>query len=66
MSACHRCYEDREPIPERIDDSDWAEAFKYAAKPEAAIPGNSVPLGGFTREDVADIIAIIDGENDGL
>lgn len=49
-----------------LKNSDWANAFEHAAKPEPAmLPFAEVSKAGFTREDVVKIIAIADGENDG-
>jgi hypothetical protein len=50
---------------DRLDNCDWEEAFKYAVTPEEAAPGMAISIEGFTREDVAEIVAIVDGENDG-
>lgn len=64
-------------LPE-LEDSDWEEVFKYATPhccvaghnhgPTEARPGivnPSCDIREFTREDVAEIIAMVDGENDG-
>lgn len=50
-------------VDARIDDDDWKEVFDYADKPMAVLQAD-VSCEGFTREDVAEIIAIEDGEND--
>lgn len=52
-------------IPFRIRSYDWKEAFAYAVKPDECPPGTGIDRSGFTREDVAEVIAIDDGENDG-
>lgn len=49
---------------DRVGDSDWTEAFKYAAEPET-YPGSTVSKAGFTQDDVLVVIAAQDGENDG-
>lgn len=61
----------------QLDDSDWREAFGYAGEPgteagdkrhpERTICAEdaAVPLSPFTREDVAEIIGMAPGENDG-
>lgn len=61
-----------------LEDPDWREAFGYAGEPDtcatsyqhgvdirAALPTSTVSLAPFTREDVADIVAMSEGENDG-
>jgi hypothetical protein len=54
-----------------LDDYDWKEAFGYAGEPgtcgEAAIepvPGAACAATPFARDDVAEIFALIEGEND--
>jgi hypothetical protein len=48
---------------ERLDNYDWEEAFAYAnPQPTAGYTGR---IDRFVREDVAEIIAIDDGENEG-
>jgi hypothetical protein len=58
---------------ERLDNYDWKEAFGYAGEPDtnadanhdvAKVLGSNVPESPFSREDVAEIVAIEDGEND--
>lgn len=59
---------------EELNTSDWEEAFKYATphlceaghdhSPTATIV-SSVSTQGYTRDDVINIIAIREGENDG-
>lgn len=49
----------------RIDGFDWEQAFEYANRPEAVPPGSSVSTDGFTQNDVAQVIAASEGENDG-
>jgi hypothetical protein len=53
---------------------DWQQAFGYAGEPGTyatggtrveAVHGSSVSAATFTREDVAEILCLIDGENDG-
>lgn len=56
------CDELTSPI-ELIDD-DWYEAFQYADRPDAEPPGTSVSADGFTRGDVIEVIAKVNGEND--
>jgi hypothetical protein len=46
------------------DYTDWKYAFVYAAKPEAVL-GFTGSTAGFDREDVAEILALDEGENDG-
>lgn len=46
----------------RLDTYDWEEAFKYA-DPERCI-GSKVSEAPFTREDVEEVIALSEGEND--
>lgn len=48
----------------RIADGDWEEAFVYARTAEPVI-GSAAKAGGFTLEDVAEVISTSDGENDG-
>lgn len=60
-------------LPE-LDDYDWREAFGYAGEPdtqaygdvriEGAVPGQKYDLTPFTREDVSEIAALREGEND--
>ena len=47
-----------------LEDWNWNEVFNYATKPEPPL-GVEMDISGFTREDVEEIIAISDGENDG-
>jgi hypothetical protein len=50
-------------IPRQLDDYDWEQAFLYAdGRP---VLGTTAPAGPFTREDVAEVIALSEGENDG-
>jgi hypothetical protein len=60
-------------LPE-LDDSDWEEAFKYAQPkvceaghehgPSTVITEGNNKADSFTREDVDQIIAMVNGEND--
>ncbi len=47
-----------------LDGYDWGEAFAYADRP-MLIEGSLVSVSGFTRDDVAEIVGITEGENDG-
>lgn len=52
---------------EQLNDCDWEEVFKYATSP-SLITGpekKRTASADFSREDVAEIIAVDDGENDG-
>ncbi len=58
----------------RLDTYDWREAFGYAGEPDTcagndpAVPRavvDGVSVAPFTREDVAEIIAMREGEHDG-
>lgn len=49
-------------IHPRIDDYDWSHVFAYAENACLAAVG---PISPFTREDVVDVLAAVDGENDG-
>jgi len=48
----------------QIDSYDWEEAFKYSDN-LAPVLDDDADQAPFSREDVAEIIAIEDGENDG-
>lgn len=58
-----------------LDDYSWKEAFGYAGEPgteahgdfriSGAVPGVDYDLSPFTREDVAEVAAMREGENDG-
>lgn len=48
---------------ERLDDWDWEQAFTYADP--TPVLGEQINASAFAREDVMEIIAIDDGENDG-
>ena len=57
----------------QLESYDWPEVFKYAngssecefgGRPEPAIPADDIDCSTFDREDVEEIVAIIDGEND--
>jgi hypothetical protein len=48
-----------------LDTYDWGEAFKYARSNVESVIGDEVSEDGFDREDVAQILALIEGENDG-
>ena len=60
-------------LPE-LDNSDWREVFKYAQPktceaghehgPTTVIVEGNLKSESFTREDVSEIIAMVDGEND--
>jgi hypothetical protein len=45
-------------------DGNWEYVFAYADKPEL-VPGSNCDTSRFTRDDVSEIIALADGENDG-
>lgn len=55
---------------DRLGGYNWKEAFKYAARPRQVIPDrpidpeNAPEMPGFDRENVVEILAIHDGEND--
>lgn len=63
-------------ILEALDTDDWEEAFKYASNPtfscghDHGMPApahpfdHSVAVTPFTRGDVAEIVAIVEGERD--
>ncbi|MEK5166186.1 hypothetical protein NYE69_28175 [Paenibacillus sp. FSL R5-0527] len=50
---------------ERLNNYNWREAFEAAGAPEVVQFAKSVFTAPFNREDVAEIIAISDGKNDG-
>ncbi len=47
-----------------INSYNWEEAFKYTAQPTAAMPNDNISLKGFIREDVIEIIALVEGQRD--
>ena len=49
---------------EQLNDYDWEEAFKYAS-PTSILVEEFIDTSSFSQEDVVEIIAIEDGENDG-
>ena len=57
---------------DELNDDDWAEAFGYVGEPGTcsgyigcpSIAGRTLNGAPFTREDVSDIIASREGEND--
>ena len=51
-------------IDEMRADYDWREAFKYASDGEPT-QGYAGSLAGFTFDDVAEVVAADEGENDG-
>ena len=51
-------------VDEMRESYDWQEAFKYAEGGEPT-EGYAGSLAGFTFDDVAEVIACDDGENDG-
>jgi hypothetical protein len=51
-------------ILSELDNYDWQEAFNYVYPPQVVL-GDSCSDAGFTRDDVIEILAIEDGENDG-
>lgn len=51
---------------ERLDTYDWQQAFDVSASPEAVFRSpTAVDTTAFGREDVSEILAIDEGENDG-
>lgn len=50
---------------DEIRTGNWEEAFKYARTPEPALPGMDLDCSGFDREDVKEVLAHAEGENDG-
>jgi hypothetical protein len=50
---------------ESLNDYDWKNAFAEAGSPIVVKFANPVPTESFIREDVVEIIATADGENDG-
>lgn len=61
-------------ILDPISSCDWEQAFAYAsgvsvsgdsATPEVACPGLTTSTDPFTREDVAILLGVADGDNDG-
>ena len=57
-----------------LDNYDWGEVFKYAEPHECeilhkhgpeSVLGSDACVSGFSREDVVEILAIDDGDNDG-
>lgn len=58
----------------KLNNQDWEEVFKYATPTvckaghthgPSQVLGDNVSIAPFTREDVDEIIAMSDGENDG-
>lgn len=47
-----------------LENSDWGYVFDLAMPP-AAVIGYGGSLGTFTRDDVAVVIVMVDGQNDG-
>ena len=47
-----------------LDTYDWQEAFGYAGEPDT-VPGSTTSPASFTREDVAEILLMIEGQNEG-
>lgn len=67
---------DRDAIVAALDDYDWQSVFEYAGETgenpplgsqtvNPCVPGCKVSLNGFTRLDVAEVIYIDEGQNDG-
>lgn len=52
-------------VPREINESDWEEAFFCAALPHRCIVDHEVCTDGFTRADVAQVIACVPGQRDG-
>lgn len=52
-------------IDEMREDYAWQEAFKYAADPGEPTEGYRGDCAGFGFDDVAEVVASDDGENDG-
>ena len=53
-------------LEELLASYDWEEAFKYASAPDVRPSlGYEGPVDGFGREDVVEIVASVDGDNDG-
>lgn len=50
-------------LDEMNDSYDWQEVFKYADP--SGVPGFQGSLDGFTRDDVAEVLGSVEGENDG-
>jgi hypothetical protein len=63
--TCKKCHGDHGPIVEALDNYDWCEAFSVSDEPEHALPSGSCALGKPTRDAVAEIIHLVEGENDG-
>lgn len=54
---------DERKYPAELDGYDWEEAFRYAdGRP---VLGTTAAPGYFSREDVAEVIALSEGENEG-
>lgn len=54
------------PSLAKIDDYDWKHIFEeYASSPEPVQGDDAVSLDSFAREDVAEVLASDDGENEG-
>jgi hypothetical protein len=51
-------------LDEFRSDYDWGEVFKYA-RPACPVPGSPASADPFTRGDVAEILGIANGDNDG-
>lgn len=50
---------------EALNTYDWDEAFKYAHNPTCSQFATPCSAASFTREDVAELYGISEGENDG-
>ena len=55
-----------EVMLKELDSFDWQEVFKPEyATPSVPVPCAPVPIGTFTRDDVAELYGQVDGDNDG-
>lgn len=53
-------------IPKELTGYGWEETFThYKGNPTAAPPDNPINTSAYSREDVAEVIACQDGDNDG-
>lgn len=48
----------------QLEGFNWGEVFKYVP-PEPAAPGVTVDCAPFDREDVVELLGIVEGENEG-
>ena len=68
--ACSECYEVHGAIVAPLDSYDWKEVFKYAEPQACGHGGTFGPFTGelqepFSRETVAEVLALAEGDNDG-